>query len=152
MAAEKTVEIPAKKSRRKPSAKHVRKNTRLSTEIKYEKFCATYRKNGGNGTEAAIAAGYSEKTAAVTASKLLRNPKIIRRIEELAKDAVRKNIISADKRAEILSGIALDAGNDVQARVRAIDVLNKMDGLYVVRAEVTVKGDYGVSLKNRRGS
>lgn len=83
---------------------------------------------------------------------MLRNPKIIRRIEELAKDAIRKNIISADKRAEILSGIALDTGNDVQAGVRAIDVLNKMDGLYVVRAEVTVKGDYGVSLKNRRGS
>jgi phage terminase small subunit len=32
--------------------------------------------NGGNGTQAAIKAGYSERTAASTACLLLRQPKI----------------------------------------------------------------------------
>lgn len=43
---------------------------------KHARFVAEYFKNGRNGTQAAIAAGYSPKTAHVQASRMLRNVKV----------------------------------------------------------------------------
>ena len=48
---------------------------------KQEKFLKEYLTNGYKGTEAAIAAGYSEKAARTTASKLLKHPLIMERLE-----------------------------------------------------------------------
>lgn len=46
-------------------------------------FAAEYVANGSNGTKAAISAGYAEKSAHVTASRLLRKPKVAAEIERL---------------------------------------------------------------------
>lgn len=43
---------------------------------KHASFVAEYFRNGRNGTRAAIYAGYSPKSAHVTASKILRNAKV----------------------------------------------------------------------------
>ena len=83
---------------------------------------------------------------------MLRNVKVVSRLEELAKDAIRKQIISADKRAQLLSKMAEDNELDPFARIRAIDILNKMDGLYVFKAEVKIVGDAAKRLKVRRGA
>lgn len=117
---------------------------------KYKKFCLAFRATGGNGTEAAIRAGYSEKTAAQAASRLLKNVKVQQYLEELAKDAARKGIITIDKRQQILSGVASDTKADTNVRIRAIDVLNKMDGVYVTKVDVTINGSLAVKLKVRR--
>ncbi len=117
---------------------------------KYKKFCLAFRATGGNGTEAASRAGYSEKTAAQAASRLLKNVKVQQYLEELAKDAARKGIITIDKRQQILSEVAQDSDADTNARIRAIDVLNKMDGVYVTKLDVTVNGSLSVKLKGRR--
>jgi phage terminase small subunit len=42
-----------------------------------KRFVAEYIRNGGNGTEAAIAAGYSPKSAAVQASRMLSDDKVL---------------------------------------------------------------------------
>lgn len=42
-----------------------------------KRFVAEYIKNGGNGTEAAISAGYSPKSAAVQASRMLSDDKVL---------------------------------------------------------------------------
>lgn len=41
------------------------------------KFVMEYLRNGGNGTEAAIAAGYSPRSAAVQASRMLTDDKVL---------------------------------------------------------------------------
>ena len=46
-------------------------------------FINHYRKNGGNGTKAAVSAGYSESTADQCASRLLKNRKIATRIMQV---------------------------------------------------------------------
>lgn len=56
-------------------------NQPSKTEIKYRHFVLEYLKDR-NGTRAAIAAGYAENSAHVTASKLLKNPKVIEILEE----------------------------------------------------------------------
>ena len=50
----------------------------------------------------------------------------------------------------MLSKIAEDDAADVQARIRAIDVLNKMDGVYVFKTEVKISGNVNVLLKRRK--
>jgi len=48
-----------------------------------EDFCLEFIKNGGNGTKAAMFAGYADKSAGQMANKLLKNPKIIQWVEHL---------------------------------------------------------------------
>lgn len=116
---------------------------------KYRKFCLSYRANGCNATAAAIAVGFSEKTASQAGSRLLKNVKVQQYLKELANDANRKQIITIDKRQEILSEVALNEKADTNARIRAIDVLNKMDGVYIAKVEVNVCGGLAVKLKER---
>lgn len=49
-----------------------------------------------NGNQAAIRAGYSEKTARIQASKLLSNPNISARIEELKAERMQRVEVEAD--------------------------------------------------------
>lgn len=146
----KAVKKAVKNSGKKPSKKVGKKTTSETLSAMQEKFCLEYRKHEGNATAAAMAAGYSERTAAQQATRLLRNVNILKRIKELADDAIRKQIIGLDKRALVLSKIAEDDAADVQARIRAIDVLNKMDGVYVFKTEIKVSGNIGVRLKRRK--
>lgn len=60
------------------------------------RFVAIYRSNGGNGKQAAISAGYSERTAEVTASKLLRSGKVRDRLEAATKEALAPLEVTAD--------------------------------------------------------
>lgn len=148
----KAVKKAVKNSGKKSTLKAGKKTTSETLSPAQEKFCLEYRKHEGNGTAAAIAAGYSERTAAQQATRLLRNVNILKRIKELADDAIRKQIIGLDKRALVLSKIAEDDdAADVQARIRAIDVLNKMDGVYVIKTEVRVVGNLKLELKKRKG-
>lgn len=59
----------------------------MATKNLREAFCLAYHSLPdvkGRGVRAAVLAGYSEKTATVTASKMLADPKIKRRLDELA--------------------------------------------------------------------
>lgn len=60
----------------------------------------------GNGKRAAIAAGYSATSAEVTASKLLRHPKVGARIAELNQEAARRVSVDRDEILRELSIIA----------------------------------------------
>lgn len=50
-----------------------------------------------NGTKAAIASGYSERCAAATASRLLRNVNVKNEVNRLTKLAAKRNDISVDR-------------------------------------------------------
>lgn len=63
---------------------------------KWEMFARAYLANGLNGTEAAKSAGYTEKSAHVTASQLLRNPKVKAVLAALTEARAKKLDISAD--------------------------------------------------------
>ncbi len=117
---------------------------------KEEKFCLMFRKYLGNGKKAAIAAGYAENSASVTASKLLKKANVLKRINELAKDAERKTIMDTMERQERLTKIARDDTAENRDRVRAIDILNKMDGKYLIKVDVTVTARFGDELTKRR--
>lgn len=80
---------------------------------KHEKFCNEYIKDM-NATQAAIRAGYSEKTAGVQASKLLKIVNIKMRVAELRDAYFNENIMTAQQVEYELTRIALGLSNEKQ--------------------------------------
>lgn len=117
-----------------------------------EKFCIEFVRCG-NATEAYKRAGYevkSDNAAAVNASKLLRNTKIQEHIAELREKATDAKILDAKQRRILLSEIAKAKGQDA---VRALDVLNKMDGIYIQKTQLSGAdgGPLTISWENGNG-
>ena len=66
-------------------------------ERRQEKFCVELVSDPKrNQTQAAIRAGYSERSARITASQLMKDPKIITRIKELEREAIEECGYSAE--------------------------------------------------------
>lgn len=103
---------------------------------KQELFCQYYSANP-NGAEAARKAGYSNPVG--QASENLRKPNVLRRLREIGKarnDEIKRT--SRDKRA-VLWGIIEDVNATNADRCRAMEILNKMDGVYINKIETTVQ-------------
>lgn len=108
--------------------------------LKQRKFAAEYVKRNGNGTQAALAAGYGNgkpESAAVRASEAVRNRKVKRHIEAIT----RRWDISAERvlgRLDNLSAKAEEEGN-FGAAVKAEELIGKSLGMWVERSlNVTV--------------
>ena len=101
-----------------------------------EVFCREYAACG-NATTAAIKAGYSEKTARKIGSRLLTYVDIKKRIGELGKVCEEKAFLTIAEKRRILQEIAQDPEARKDERMKAIDLDNKMEGVYINRTELT---------------
>lgn len=86
---------------------------------KHEKFCNEYIKDM-NATQAAIRAGYSEKTARSQGSTLLTNPNIKSRVAELREAYFNENIMTAQQVEYELTKIALGTSKEKQVIIEGI--------------------------------
>lgn len=108
--------------------------------LKQRKFAAEYVKRGGNGTQAALAAGYAKgkpEHAAVQASENLRKPKIRQHINSIA----RRWDISAERVLGRLDNLSAKAEEEGQlgAAIKAEELIGKSLGMWVERSlNVTV--------------
>lgn len=94
---------------------------------KQRRFCEEYVVDW-NATQAAIRAGYSEKTADVQGSRLLGNVKVQQYIEDCKNKTAELAGLSALKNVKILLKIAQSEEEHTNSRIKAIEVLNKMQG------------------------
>lgn len=69
----------------------------------------------------------------VRASELANNVKVAVRIKELREQALTPKVMSAQKRREKLTELA--ESEDANVAMKAIDLLNRMDGEYVQRID-----------------
>lgn len=102
-------------------------------ERRQERFIFEYLRTA-NATEAYRNSGYKPSSDAVAASsawRLLRNEKVQQRLSELRGALARDTIACAAERAEMLSFIMRSNEAKVADRLKAIDLLNKMENLYV---------------------
>lgn len=90
-------------------------------------FCIEYLKHW-NATKAAIAAGYSEKSAEVIGFENLRKPKIAKFIEEAQKDIQKIAEISVFSQLEYLKEVILSKDESTKDKIKAVEVINKMLG------------------------
>ena len=75
--------------------------------VKQEKFCLHYAQTG-NATESYKEAGYSAKNdnvAAVSAAKLLRTPKVMERLQEIADELKSEKIADIEEIQEYLTSV-----------------------------------------------
>ena len=70
------------------------------------------------------------------ACRLFGNPKIQERYFELLKATETKTILNAIQRKEWLSSVIISDKENTSDKLKAVDLLNKMDGQYIDKVEV----------------
>ncbi|PGH22877.1 terminase [Fusobacterium polymorphum] len=107
----------------------------MKLNARQKSFCEFYVASG-NATEAAIKAGYKEKNARFIGSENLTKANIKDYIEELQEKAKGNRIMTAIERREFLTKLILKEETKDTDRLKALDILNKMDGEYTQKVEV----------------
>lgn len=108
----------------------------MKLNARQKAFCEYYVASG-NATEAAKKAGYSERYTNKNVNKLRQNTAIIEYIEELQKKAQSSRIMSAVERKEWLTKVLKDDNAKLNDRLKALDILNKMDGEYTEKVQLS---------------
>lgn len=76
----------------------------------------------------------SDKTIWEAASRLMKNDKVLARISELRNELAKPSIMSAQRRLEWLTEV-INGEEDINAKLKAVDIMNKMQGEYVTKVE-----------------
>ena len=120
---------------------------------KQKRFCQEYVANGYNVTQAAISAGYSEKTAAQIGSRLLRHVKVKEEIGRLQKKTEKSCIATAQEvmeyftkvmNGEIKDQFGLEAPLSERTRAaqelakRTVDIENRLKGQPDAKVEIVL--------------
>lgn len=84
---------------------------------------------------------YTAKTVYNKAWEMRRIPEVDERIKELQAEAAAAAVMDRQERLETLTTIARDEHMHPKQRMQAIDILNKMDAVYVQRVDASVHGD-----------
>lgn len=77
----------------------------------------------------------SAKTVHEAASRLMSNSKVIARLTELRQELATPAIMTAQKRLEWLTGIITSKDESTGDKLKAVDIMNKMQGEYVTKVE-----------------
>lgn len=111
--------------------------------LKQQNFCHEYVKNGGNGVRAYLEAynSKSETAARHEASKLLKRDDITDYLQTLLKPTQNKIINEREKKRTILWRMIEDENVDNSDKLRAMDILNKIDQEYVTITRDETKTD-----------
>lgn len=89
----------------------------------------------------------SDKTINEKASLLASQDKVRARIKELREQVVSPKIISAQKRKEWLTTVINDPDMDINARLKASDQLNRMEGEYIQKVETEIKNAVSINIE-----
>jgi phage terminase small subunit len=96
----------------------------------------------GNATKAAKLAGYSgdEKALAVRGAEIVRNRKVQQAIEEARASVTSEAIATREERQTFLTRTMRDGGIEPKDRIKACEVLGKMQGDFIEKHEVKHEG------------
>lgn len=101
---------------------------------KQQRFVDAY---DGNATQAAIAAGYSEKTARSMGRENLTKPYILAEIRSREVKRRTPMIASREERQAFWSATMRDTGEDMKNRLKASELLGKSEADFVERQEIS---------------
>ena len=89
----------------------------------------------------------SNKTINEKASVLASEDKITARITELRENLVGKKIMTAQERMEWLTEVVKSKEETTSDKMKAIDIMNKMQGEYVQKVEADVKQEFTINVE-----
>ena len=79
---------------------------------------------------------WKDNTVDSRASELAKDSEILGRLKELQQLSASEAVMSATKRKEWLTDLINDEDEETKDRLKALDILNKMDGEYTEKVEV----------------
>lgn len=89
----------------------------------------------------------SDNAIYVNASKLAADDKVALRIKELRDQLAKPSIMTAQERLEWLTQRIDDDEVDINAKLKAIDIMNKMQGEYVQKVETELKNAVSIHIE-----
>lgn len=89
----------------------------------------------------------SDKTIHEAASRLVADSKVSARLSELREQMTKETIMSAQKRLEWLTEAIGNKDISVTDKLRAIDLMNKMQGEYVQKVEAEVTNAVNINIE-----
>jgi phage terminase small subunit len=89
----------------------------------------------------------SDNAIYVNASKLASDAKVTLRLKELREQLAKPSIMSAQERLKWLTDRIADDNVDINAKLKAIDIMNKMQGEYVQKVEADVKSEVTINIE-----
>lgn len=90
---------------------------------------------------------WKDETVDSKASALANSDKVLARITELKEQASSEAVKTAIQRKEWLSSVIDDDTIDINAKLKACDLLNKMDGEYVTKVEADVNTEMNINIE-----
>lgn len=81
----------------------------------------------------------SDKTVWENASRLMADSKVTARVMELRNELAKPSIKTAQERMEWLTQLIDNDNEGTNEKLKAVDILNKMDGLYVQKFSGDIK-------------
>ena len=89
----------------------------------------------------------SDKTIWEAASRLMKNDKVVARLSELRNELAKPTIMSAQERLKWLTDVVQDNVTNIDGKLRAVDIMNKMTGEYVQKVEAEVKNAVSINIE-----
>lgn len=116
---------------------------------KQKAFVREYKANGGNGTQAAIKAGYSEDSARAISSENLTKPDIQEALKQEEKKLQEKYEYTIDDMVRELDDVKMKADSEQnrQAQIKAIELKGKAFGLFVEKVENNIINTSPIDIK-----
>ncbi len=90
---------------------------------------------------------YTDNSVYVNSSKLMNDTKILQRINELREQIASSSIMTAQERLQWLTDLVQDSVTNTDAKLRAMEIMNKMTGEYVTKIEADVKNEVNISIE-----
>lgn len=89
----------------------------------------------------------TDKSIHECASKLMADTKIVSRVKELREQLDKETIMSAQKRLEWLTEAIGNKDIAVNDKLKAIDIMNKMQGEYIQKVEAAVTNAVNINIE-----
>jgi hypothetical protein len=92
-------------------------------------------------------ANWKDATVDKRASELSKKGEILGRVKELAEQSSKKTIMNAIQRKEWLTEVIKSDKEETKDKLKAIDILNRMQGDYVTKIEADVDTTVNINIE-----
>ncbi len=89
----------------------------------------------------------TDKTVHEKASRLMADDKVRARLEELRDQMMTPSVMSAQKRLEWLTELVMSEEESTPDKLKAVDIMNKMQGEYVQKVQAEVTNAVNISIE-----
>lgn len=79
---------------------------------------------------------WKDETVDSKASVLAKNEKVLERLRELAEQSTSEAVMNATQRKEWLTSIIRSEAEETKDKLKAVDILNRMEGEYVDKVQL----------------